>query len=413
MNLSPSLVRQLVNAYGDALYILDSNIFLNNFSELLDAFRDIYPETHIAYSYKTNYTPTLCRLVHQRGGFAEVVSEMEYELAKRIDVPSANIYYNGPYKKHAFLQKALLEGANVNLDSLAEVRVAVNFALSHPDHYFSVGLRCNFAIGTDNISRFGLDCDGEEFDESLRLLAEAKNLVLAGIHCHFPNRQLDTFRARAEGMTALLQRLSLPQLRYVSFGGGYLGKISPALAEILDIAPSDYADYATVVATAMSKLFGKTSNVRLIIEPGSAVVADAMSIAARVVSVKTVRGRNVATIAASTYNVNPSAKGVRRPIEVISPQGSRTGGFRTHDLGATWDIVGYTCIEDDCLYSGFQGPIEEGDIVVLHNVGSYSVVFKPPFILPNIPVVDIAGGGESVVKRAETFDDVFATFELK
>ena len=128
-----------------------------------------------------------------------------------------------------------------------------------------------------------------------------------------------------------------------------------------------------------------------------------MSLAARVISVKTVRGRNIATLAASSYNINPSVKGVRRPMNVFPATSVR----REAKL---WDIVGYTCIEDDILMSGYEGVLEEGDFVAFHNIGSYSVVFKPPFILPNIPIVNIAGGGCSVVKRAETFDDIFTTF---
>jgi diaminopimelate decarboxylase len=51
-----------------------------------------------------------------------------------------------------------------------------------------------------------------------------------------------------------------------------------------------------------------------------------------------------------------------------------------------------------------------GDLVVFENVGSYSVVLKPPFILPNFPIVELRGGQTRVVKRKETFDDLFCTY---
>ncbi len=51
-----------------------------------------------------------------------------------------------------------------------------------------------------------------------------------------------------------------------------------------------------------------------------------------------------------------------------------------------------------------------GDIVVFGNVGSYSIVLKPPFILPNFPVLDITGGKTEVIKKQESFDDLFHTF---
>ena len=48
-----------------------------------------------------------------------------------------------------------------------------------------------------------------------------------------------------------------------------------------------------------------------------------------------------------------------------------------------------------------------GDFIVISNCGSYSIVMKPPFILPNFPVLDIDGDEVEVIKRAESFDDLF------
>ncbi len=74
------------------------------------------------------------------------------------------------------------------------------------------------------------------------------------------------------------------------------------------------------------------------------------------------------------------------------------------------DFGGFTCIESDYLYRHFDGELGVGDMVVFGNAGSYSIVLKPPFILPNFPVVDMATG--AMVKRAECFDDLFHTFRF-
>lgn len=37
---------------------------------------------------------------------------------------------------------------------------------------------------------------------------------------------------------------------------------------------------------------------------------------------------------------------------------------------------------------------------------------KPPFILPNFPVLDISGDQVEVIKSQETFDDIFHTFNF-
>ena len=75
-------------------------------------------------------------------------------------------------------------------------------------------------------------------------------------------------------------------------------------------------------------------------------------------------------------------------------------------------MVGYTCIEGDILYKGYRGYLAKGDVVVFSNCGSYSLVMKPPFILPNVPVLDLCEEQVEVIKRKETFDDIFHTFHF-
>ena len=82
--LQKDVVRNLVSQYGTPLYVFHENEFRKNYSDLLNTFRSIYPKYNIAYSYKTNYTPAICKIVKELGGLAEVVSDMEYKLAKRL-----------------------------------------------------------------------------------------------------------------------------------------------------------------------------------------------------------------------------------------------------------------------------------------------------------------------------------------
>ena len=79
----------------------------------------------------------------------------------------------------------------------------------------------------------------------------------------------------------------------------------------------------------------------------------------------------------------------------------------------TLDFGGYTCIERDYLYKDIK-KLGVGDMVRFENVGSYSVVLKPPFILPNVPILIVNQDTKDVqtVTRAETFDDVFNTYVM-
>ena len=132
MSLNNEVLENMSKTLGDAFYLLDSSKFSNNFEELLSEFTAIYPKTNIGYSYKTNYTPRLCKLVNDMGGYAEVVSEMEYDLAIKIGVDPKMIIVNGPYKTERALEKFVLGESIVNLDSYVEVELLKEIAKNHP-----------------------------------------------------------------------------------------------------------------------------------------------------------------------------------------------------------------------------------------------------------------------------------------
>lgn len=401
------ILNNLALQYGDAFYILDSTRFRNNYNEMLRAFRSEYINTSIAYSYKTNYTPLLCRIVNDEGGYAEVVSEMEMYAARRIGVNYSSIYHNGPYKTERCIRELLLNGGHVNLDAKYEIGIIRKIALEHSDKEFEVGIRVSLDIGQETPSRFGFDLSNGDLQNAVSILESQPNIFVTGCHCHLPYRSLDSFNKRMDTINEIIESGLFRHLKYFSVGGGYMGHVDEDLLYSFNYQPPTYADYARVVAGRFKDIFvDKHNKVALIIEPGSALVADTMKLVARVISVKRVRDRVIATLAGSSYNMNPSVKGVNRPIRVYSKEGQ---GVEYNSV----DLVGYTCIEGDVLYSGYKGRIQEGDYVVFSNVGSYSIVMKPPFILPDIPVVEMAERGTvSEVKHAQTAKCIFDSFVI-
>ncbi len=397
------LLERLTAQYGDAFYLLDTRRFRANFSELKRAFSEIYENFGIAYSYKTNYTPKLCKAVNDMGGYAEVVSDMEAEIALRVGVDPGKIIWNGPYKNYAKVEELLLRGATVNLDSAYEIGKMREIAARHPKAVLNVGIRVNFDIGDGVVSRFGFDVASEDFRAALRLVKETDNLHLIGIQCHFATRRLETWRPRAEKMLALLDGLGLVP-EHIDLGGGLFGKMADSLKAQFDSYIPTYEEYARAVAPVFAEHYGKRAEKPLLlIEPGSALVGDCMKFASRVIGIKEVRGKPIATLLGSVYNINPTLNKKNPPLELYAMGGEQ----REY---ADLDFGGFTCIESDYLYRHYSGKLAQGDIVVFGNVGSYSVVLKPPFILPNFPVIELTDGGAEVVKSGETFDDLFRTF---
>lgn len=403
MNLNREILNDLRKEYGDAFYLLDSKQFRNNYLELKNAFSIIYPNFNIAYSYKTNYTPKLCKIVNELGGYAEVVSEMEVELAIKVGVEESKIIWNGPIKNKKKLEGFLLAGGTVNIDSIDEGKYIYDLSKQYGDKTFNVGIRCNYDVQDGVVSRFGFDVKSNEFKEILELISERDNLYLINLQCHFAKRQLEYWPEKAKGMLDLIDKLKIIPQR-IDLGGGLFGKMDDSLKEQFSSKIPDYQDYANAVATLFSERFpDKDNQPELIIEPGSALVGDCMKFVGTVKTIKSVRGKSFATVLGSQKNI--SMTGVNPPIEIINMSNEQ-------DEYKNLDFVGFTCIESDVIYKNYNGKLAVDDVLVISNCGSYSLVMKPPFILPNFAVLDISEGKTEIIKHVENFDDIFHTFEL-
>ena len=406
MDINYDLIKEASKEYGKTFYILDSKQFEKNYNDLLNEFKKIYDNSHIAYSYKTNYTPKLCYMVNKMGGFAEVVSDMEAEIALRVGVKPQDIYFNGPYKNIDSVEKLMLLGVCINIDSIEEAKKIIRIASRHTDSVLNVGIRMNFDIEDGVISRFGFDVNSSEFKECILMIKSTSNIKLKGLHSHFASRDIKYWPNRIKNVCKIIDEFfPTDKFEYIDLGGGLFGNMKESLKKQFNSYIPSYKEYAESVAIEFKNYFDKKDyKPMLFIEPGSALAGDCMKFVSEVQSIKCVRNKYIATLLGSIYNINPTLNKKNPPISIIS-NGNVQNDYSDLDFG------GFTCIESDYLYRNYSGKLAVGDQVLFENVGSYSVVLKPPFILPNFPVLDLSNGIE-VIKRQETFDDLFVTYKF-
>jgi diaminopimelate decarboxylase len=401
---------KLAHEHGDAFYLVHLDRFRDNLRALVGAFRAGYPRTALGYSYKTNYLPVLCRIADEEGCYAEVVSRMEYDLARRLGVPGSRVIFNGPLKSADDLEAALLAGALVNVDSLAEVEAIERLAGRRSAARLRVGLRCNFALAEGHASRFGLA--GDELAEARARLGRLAACDLEALHCHFSaRRDRDSFRARAERMVDIARALfpgAPPAL--LDLGGGLFGRLPAELSAQFANEVPDWDAYARAVGPVLAAAFPGPAAPELVLEPGAAVVADAVEFVCRVAALKRLGSRRVAVVTGSVQNVKATPNPVRLPLRAVrAPAAARGAG-----LPGPVDVMGYTCMEVDVLQPDFPGELAIGDFLVFGNVGAYTSVFKPPFIRPAPAMLACTASGDAfpVVRRGETLDDLLATYAL-
>lgn len=398
-------LEQISAEVGENFYLLDMDAFAGNYGSFLGAFRQHYRATQLAYSYKTNYTPSLCRAVNEAGGYAEVVSGMEYELARRLGVGAERVIYNGPCKGRGELERALVEGAIVNLDSMEELLAVESIASEHRQCTIRIGLRCNFPIGEPSISRFGFDVSSHEFKEAFLRLERLNNCELVGLHCHFSTRarRPESFALRARMLLELAGSYFPQGPKLLNLGGGYFSRMSLAMQKQLGLSAPTWDEYAGAIGSQVAKAFPEGMT-ELVLEPGSALASDVQAFVARIVSVKRVRSRSMAFCAGSIHNIKPTLHNRNMPMQII--RGASAG----RSVCGQVDVVGYTCMEHDCLHAGYEGEIAVGDFAVFPNVGAYTTVMKPPFIQGAPPIVEMRGKGLNTVRKREGVDELFAAY---
>lgn len=393
-------IDSLISEYGSPLYVFDEVGFKKNYLKLENTFRKYYKNYHVSYSFKTNYTPYVAKVVKSLGGYAEVVSGLEYYIAKKIGYRDNEIIFNGPNKGEEGIT-AFLNGCILNVDSLQELKKICSVCMNYADKMFEIGLRVNLDIGQSFISRFGIDAS--KIDEAFSIVEKIDNLNVVGLHCHISRcRSLEAWAQRASFMIELADKYFHQFPKYIDLGSGMYGDMCPEFAAQFSDAPN-YDEYANAVACKFNDRYGDDGPM-LFTEPGTTLINKYIDFISTVDVIKTVRGKNYAVLNCSEHNLGETCILKELPVTVYN---NKDGKFYEN-----LDFVGYTCLEQDVMRRNFVCNLTVGDIVVFGNVGGYSNVLKPPFIWPNCKMIayNTENGNHCLIKKSETYDDVLSTY---
>lgn len=403
MNYSKELIEKLNEEYGLPLYVFCENEFEKNYRSLEKAFREIYPKYQIAYSFKTNYTPYIAKVVKRLGGYAEVVSGMEYHIAKKIGYEDSEIIFNGPNKGQDGVN-AFLNGCKIQVDHIVEAKQLVNAAKMYPEKKFEIAIRINADVGQKFISRFGVD--PKELEEVFKVLRGASNIQVVGLHCHISRcRGLKEWKLRAKNMLSFADSYFDKPPQYIDLGSGMFGSMDPEFAAQFDNVPS-YQEYAQAIARTFTehyKNYAEEEKPLLITEPGTTLVNRFVDLIGRVDAIKELRDKWFAVLNCSVHNLGETCTLKKLPMQIV-PVGKQS---HFEEI----DFSGYTCLEQDVMRKNMKCELAVGDYVVFGNVGGYSNVLKPPFIWPNCAMIALNEEGNiQLIKRKETYDDVLHTY---
>lgn len=407
----------LLQKFGSPLYVVSEQKLRQDFKNFKRSFSDEKITTRVAYSIKTNYLPAVCAILRQEGAYAEVVSGMEYELARCLGVPGKDIIFNGPHKTRCELLLAFSEGALVNIDNFDELAIIEQLSdqLSTPAR---VAIRVNFRYGITPWTKFGFNNENGESLRALRRIASNKNLQFEGFHCHVGTFVL-VHELYANAIDKLIElarqarKLGLAPT-CIDIGGGFPS--ANTLKPEYDLpggsqrGSSDYllpyAEHIFGLLRQHSDLFG--DNPTLILEPGRAVVDSSTQLLCTVVAKKEITDRGCAIIVDAGVNLVPTVCYYNHDIKTFAANHQQQDG-----LLKPVDIFGPLCMQSDRLREQIlMPPLDVGDHLSISNVGAYCHTQSSQFIQPRPATILLGEHGPELIRRAETCRDIFALDQL-
>ena len=233
-------------------------------------------------------------------------------------------------------------------------------------------------------------------------------MYLKGIHCHIgQSRGIERWQARVTEMLTLADVLFMDDPpEYIDLGSGMFGDMEPVFKAQFNGGVPSYEEYARVVAKEVADHYKDETDDKkpwLYTEPGATLISRYIWLISTVISYKEVRGRKIAGLDCSFFNAGETVRYKRLPFHA----------FNQSQKYKEADFAGYTCLEDDILTTDYDGFFDIGDPVVIGNTGGYSLVFKPPFIQPDIPMVALREDDTlHLIKKGQTFQGILSDYYI-
>ncbi len=388
---------ELAREFGTPVYVVAEDDLRARARAFADGLAARHSDGDVLFASKAFPCSAVYEALASEGLACDVASGGELALALRGGFDPQRIYLHGNAKSEAELREAVQAGVgHIVLDSFDDFdrleRVAAALGAVQevlirvtPD----VAGHTHAAISTGQAdSKFGFGMD--QAAGAIERASEGSHLTLVGLHCHIGSQLLSLapFRRAVE---ALAELGSFP---VYNLGGG-LG-----VAYTADQEPPSIADYIGAIVDAAHASLG--AGVRLLIEPGRALVANST---VTLYTVQTVK-RNVSTWVAvdggMSDNMRPMLYGSEYDA-AIADRMLAAGTVRCH-------VAGKHCESGDVIVRDAVLPDPApGDVVVTPATGAYGHALSNNYNgVPRPAVVFCRDGVARLVVRRETYDDLTA-----
>jgi diaminopimelate decarboxylase len=354
----------------------------------------------VCFAVKANPSLAILNLFARLGAGFDIVSGGELARVLAADGDPAKIVFSGVGKTAAEMRAALEAGIfcfNVEsaeeLERLNEVaaergktapvslRVNPNVdAKTHP--YISTGLKNN---------KFGV-----AYEDALSLYRHAatlSNIRIHGVDCHIGSQltELSPFLDAFDRVLALVDQIEACgiTIQHIDIGGG-IG------IRYADETPPDFSEYAAAI---LQKLGDR--KVKLVFEPGRALVGNAGALLTSVEYLKHTEAKNFAIVDAAMNDLmRPALYDAYHEIVAVKPRETQV---------ITYEVVGPVCESGDFLGHDRALALQQGDLLAILSAGAYGMSMSSNYnTRPRAAEVMVDGDKVHLIRERETIPQLFA-----
>lgn len=389
---------QIAENFGSPCYVYSKSALSQAFERFSAGFKDA---NHlVCFAVKSNPSLAILNLFAKLGAGFDIVSGGELARVIAAGGDPKKVVFSGVGKTADEMRAALEAGIFCfNVESASEL-VRLNDVATYMGKIAPVSLRVNpnvdakthpyISTGLKN-NKFGV-----AYEDALDIYLQASemsNIAIHGVDCHIGSQitELSPFLDAFDRVLALVDALAENniQIQHIDLGGGIGICYS-------DETPPEFTAYAK----AMREKLGNR-DVKLVFEPGRALVGNAGVLLTKVEYLKQTETKNFAIVDAAMNDLmRPALYDAYHDIKAVKP--------RTEDI-AIYEIVGPVCESGDFLGHDRALALQEGDLLAIMSAGAYGMSMSSNYnTRPRAAEVMVDNDQCHLVRKREEIADLFA-----
>jgi len=405
-------VQRIAADIGTPAYIYSKATFQQHLGRMQEAFSRL--DSTVCYSVKACGNVNILKLMAEAGSGFDIVSGGELYRVLQAGGDPARTVYAGVGKTDREIIEALNAGiAYFNIESEAELENLTQLAKKRKQRP-KVALRVNPDVDPETYrytttgkkeTKFGVDI--ERARKVFADYGKQSAVRLCAIHIHLGSagHTVEPYIEAIEKVLALIEQLRGDsfEIEALNIGGGY------GADYITSTAPTA-ADYAGAIVPLL-----KAKNLKLILEPGASIAANAAILLTRVLYLKTGGEKQFVIVDAAMNDlIRPPLYDAFHFIWPTQVAERFVPAQRDADLQLEGteivDVVGPVCESADFFARDRAlPPVKRGDLISIFSAGSYGFSMSSNYNARGRAAEVLVDGDKfSVIRRRETYEDLIA-----